>query len=167
MKREQTTCRLYFRILYCTGTKLAFIGWFCGTEPISSFAMPVSKYGGETFFEIRLCLAPSQEQLVYNVTLHYNDSSKIKKKFRKKLFFGPLDLGLHSLSSNINYNGTMQTNRVNIFRSCLDKEYYGNKSTWHFQFIKSSNFYVTRHKSKFAMSVKKKLFSMKTQWNVS
>ena len=44
MKREETTSRLYFRMLYYTGAELAFIGWICGTEPIGSVAMPVSQY---------------------------------------------------------------------------------------------------------------------------
>ena len=60
MKQEQTTRWLYFRMLYCTGAKLTFIGWFCGTDTINSVAMPVSKYGGEKFLGIRLCLAPAQ-----------------------------------------------------------------------------------------------------------
>ena len=47
-------------MLYCTGTKLAFIGWLCGTETISSVAMPVSKYGEGMLLEIRLQLAPAQ-----------------------------------------------------------------------------------------------------------
>ena len=44
MKREETTSRLYFRMLYYNGAELAFIGWICGTEPIGSVAMPVSQY---------------------------------------------------------------------------------------------------------------------------
>ena len=32
----------------------------CGTEPISSVAMPVKKYGGK-FLGKRLCLAPAQD----------------------------------------------------------------------------------------------------------
>ena len=57
MKRGQTTSSLCFCMLYST----AFIGWLCSKEPISSLATPVSKYGGETFLGIRLCLAPAQD----------------------------------------------------------------------------------------------------------
>ena len=35
MKREKTARWLYFRMLYCTGAQLTFIGWFCGTGPIN------------------------------------------------------------------------------------------------------------------------------------
>ena len=49
MKREQTTSWLHFRMLYCTGAYLIFIGWLCVTEPINSVALLVSKYGGEKF----------------------------------------------------------------------------------------------------------------------
>ena len=52
---------LYFRMLYCTGAKLTFIGGLCGTEPIRSVVMLVSKYGGRKFLGMQLCLAPAQD----------------------------------------------------------------------------------------------------------
>ena len=61
MKLEKTTSWLFFRMLYCTGTQFTFIGWLCGTELISSVALPVRKYGGGKFLGIRLCLALAQE----------------------------------------------------------------------------------------------------------
>ena len=61
MEQEQRTSWLYLCMLHCTEAKLAYIGWLCGTEPISSVAMLVSKYEGGKFLEIRLCLAPAHD----------------------------------------------------------------------------------------------------------
>ena len=43
---EQAFSWLYFCTLYCNGFYISFTCWFCGTEPFSSVAIPVSKYKG-------------------------------------------------------------------------------------------------------------------------
>ena len=61
MIRIIMTSWLHLCTLCCTGLEFTFIGWLCSTEPISSIAARVSKYGGEQFLGKQLSLVPTQD----------------------------------------------------------------------------------------------------------